>query len=301
MNLPSIRQLQYFLAVYELRHFAHAAERCHVTQSTLSSGIQELESLLDAQLFERSKRKVLPTAKGELLAKVAEEILSLTTLMVEQAKGSEKPLCGSLKLGVIPTIGPFLLPVVLPVVRDCFPELQLYLIEDQSARLLERLQSGDIDCAIFALPFDIGKMEAYSFWSESFWVAFPKEHPLSEGAAISSVELPDSELLLLEEGHCFRDHALSACHKTTLKASGAFQGTSLYTLIEMVAGGQGITLLPEMAIKSNSVQQSGVTLRELSEQGPHRDIAVIYRPNFYRKDDIKLLADTMQKALQTSR
>ena len=298
MNLPSIRQLQYFLAVYEQRHFAQAAERCFVTQSTLSSGIQELESLLDTQLFERSKRKVLPTAKGEQIVKIAQEILNLSTQLVEQAKGSDKPLSGPLKIGVIPTIGPFLLPMVLPSVREIFPDLQLYLIEDQSSRLLERLNSGDIDCAIFALPYDIGNMEYYPFWEESFWVALPKNHPLSGGAAIQSIDLPESELLLLEEGHCFRDHALSACQKPGLKTSGVFQGTSLYTLIEMVAGGQGITLLPEMAIKSNSVQQSGVSLRALSDKGPHREISIVYRPNFYRLDDIKLLAETMRSALQ---
>ncbi len=300
MNLPSIRQLQYFLAVYELRHFAQAAERCFVTQSTLSSGIQELESLLDTQLFERSKRKVLPTAKGEEIVKIAQEILNFSTQLVEQAKGSNEPLSGPLRIGVIPTIGPFLLPMVLPSVRQAFPSLQLYLIEDQSARLLERLSSGDIDCAILALPYDIGGMESYTFWRESFWVALPKNHPLSDGAAIQSIDLPESELLLLEEGHCFRDHALSACHKSSLKTSGVFQGTSLYTLIEMVAGGQGITLLPEMAIKSNSVKQSGVSLRALSEKGPHREISIIYRPKFYRMDDIKLLAETMKAALQKS-
>ena len=301
MSLPSMRQLQYFLAVYELRHFAQAAERCFVTQSTLSSGIQELEILLDTQLFERSKRKVIPTLKGEQLAKVAEQVLSLTAEMVEMAKGSDSPLAGPLKMGIIPTISPFLLPSVLPVVRKTYPLLELYLVEDQSAKLIERLQSGELDCAIFALPYDIGTMEFSKFWEECFWVALPEKHELSKGGAISSSDLPENELLLLEEGHCFRDHALSACHKPSLKNSSAFQGTSIYTLLEMVAGGQGITFLPEMAIKSKTFQQGGVSLRPLSEKGPHREIAVVYRSNFYRKDDIQLLAKTMGKIMETAK
>lgn len=297
MYLPSLKQLQYLLAVVELRHFGKAAERCFVTQSTLSTGILELETLLGIQLLERTKRKVAPTPLGLELAEKARQILQLSAELVETAKTEHAPLSGTLKLGVIPTIGPFLLPRVLPQIRERFPELQLYLIEDQTAKLIDRLDSGEIDCAILALPYDLGRMEYQIFLKETFWVAFPVGHPLSKGGPIPSVDLPADELLLLEEGHCLREHALSACHRSGLQRSAAFQGTSLYTLLEMVAGGQGITLLPEMAIKSGLVNQERIRLRPLAEKGPHREIGLVWRATYHRKKDLRLLAETMQQNL----
>lgn len=298
MFLPSIRQLQYLLAVVELRHFGQAAERCFVTQSTLSSGIQELESMLGAQLLERTNRKVMPTPLGLDLAETARKILELSAHMVEMAKQDKEPLTGPLKLGVIPTIGPFLLPKVLPSLRDSYPDLQLYLIEDQSARLIERLNTGELDCAILAFPYEIGSLESQVFWKERFWVAFPELHRLSEGGPIPSIDLPFDELLLLEEGHCMRDQALTVCHANDLKQRAAFQGTSLYTLLEMVAGGQGITFLPDMAIDTSIGKQVGIRLRPLAEQGPHREIGLVWRSTFHRQHEIKLLANLMGKLLK---
>ncbi|MBI3773391.1 MAG: hydrogen peroxide-inducible genes activator [Gammaproteobacteria bacterium] len=297
MYLPSLKQLQYLLAVVELRHFGKAAERCFVTQSTLSTGIQELETLLGIRLLERTKRKVAPTPLGLELADKARQILQLSAELVETAQTEHAPLSGVLKLGVIPTIGPFLLPRVLPQIRDRFSELQLYLIEDQTARLLQRLDNGELDCAIIALPYELGRLEHRVFLKETFWVAFPADHPLSAGGPIPSIDLPADELLLLEEGHCLRDHALSACHRSGLQRSTAFQGTSLYTLLEMVAGGQGITLLPEMAIKSGFVNQKRIRLRPLAEIGPHREIGLVWRATYHRKKDLCLLAETIQQIL----
>ena len=216
MYLPSIRQLQYFLAVVELRHFGQAAERCFVTQSTLSAGIQELENMLGVQLFERSKRKVMTTPFGLELADKARQIVDLATAMVEQAKGEQGALVGTLRLGVIPTVGPFLLPRVLPAIRERYPELKLQLVEDQSSRLIERLNEGRLDCAILALPYDIGGLEVERFWQEIFYVAFPADHKLSNGGPIASTKLPADEIMLLEEGHCMRDHAISSCHGALL-------------------------------------------------------------------------------------
>ncbi len=300
MNLPTIRQLQYLVAVIELRHFGKAAERCFVTQSTLSAGIQELEALFDAKLLERTKRKVIPTRLGMELLEKSRQLLKLSAEMVDIARSDARLLSGRLRLGVIPTISPFLLPQVLPGIREHFSALELFLLEDQTARLLERLATGDLDAAILALPYDIGALESEVFWEEDFWVAFPKNHRLSTGGSIASRLLPAGELLLLEEGHCFRDHALSVCQMQDLRYSAAFQGTSLYTLIQMVAGGQGITFIPEMAIDSEWMRQSSISFRPLSERGPHRQISLVWRPGFYRKQDLHLLAKSMGETLTAS-
>lgn len=297
MYLPSIRQMQYLLAVVELRHFGQAAQRCFVTQSTLSTGIQELESMLGVTLLERTKRKVLPTPLGLAMAEKARELLSLSAQMVALAQSEQAPLVGPLKLGVIPTIAPFLLPKVLPEVRQRFPELEVFLVEDQSARLLQRLDSGELDCAIFALPYALGKHEHQIFGSETFHVAFPQGHPLSQGGPISADELPAEQLLMLEEGHCFKDHALSACHLSGLRQQAVFQGTSLYTLIEMVVGGQGISFLPAMALDTHLAQQPGICLRALAEPGPHRELGLVWRATFHKKDDLGLLGRLMAELL----
>ncbi len=297
MNLPTLRQLQYLVAVIELRHFGKAAERCFVTQSTLSAGIQELETLLGAKLLERTKRKVIPTQLGLELLERSQQLLGVAAEMVDIAQSDGRPLSGRLRLGVIPTIGPFLLPRVLPGIRKRFSALKLYLLEDQTARLLERLATGDLDAAILALPYDIGNLESELFWEESFWVAFPENHRLSTGGSVTSKDLPADELMLLEEGHCFRDHVLTACRMQELGYSAAFQGTSLYTLIQMVAGGQGITFIPEMAIDSELIKQSNISFRPLSERGPHRQISLVWRPSFHRKQDLHLLAECMGEIL----
>ncbi|MES9958403.1 MAG: LysR substrate-binding domain-containing protein [Sedimenticola sp.] len=298
MNLPTLRQLKYLVAVVELRHFGQAAEHCFVTQSTLSAGIQELENLLGATLIERSKRKVLPTPLGIEIAGKAQQLLDLATEMTEMADSQGKPLSGTLRLGVIPTIGPYLLPKVLPGIRSGFPDLELQLVEDQSGRLLERLGRGTLDTAILAFPYPIGEMERSIFWEEKFLVALPSDHSLARRKRLATGELPREELLLLEEGHCMTDHALAACHLEGLKSNAAFQGTSLYTLLQMVAGGQGITFLPEMATRSELLPPEGIRLAALTEAGPHRQIGLVWRNTYYRKEDLLTLAEEMGRLLQ---
>jgi LysR family hydrogen peroxide-inducible transcriptional activator len=297
VNLPTLRQLQYLVAVVELRHFGQAASRCFVTQSTLSTGIQELENTLGSQLLERTKRKVIPTQLGRVLAQQAQHILGLTSELVEMAREGRQLLSGKLYLGVIPTIGPFLLPKVLPGIRERFPQLELMLVEDQSARLLDRLHSGELDTAILAMPYDIGNLQHLEFKDENFCVAFPRGHAMSQGGPVTATELPGNELLLLEEGHCLRDHALAACHLEGLRGSAAFQGTSLYTLIQMVVGGQGITFLPEMAVDTELMQQADISFRPLAEKGPHRQLSLVWRPSWHRKQELYLLADAMAELL----
>jgi len=297
MNLPTIRQLQYLVALVELKHFGKTAERCFVTQSTLSAGIQELEGLLGARLIERSKRKVLPTPLGIAIADKAIQLLGLAGEMVEMAHFGDTPLSGPLRLGVIPTIGPFLLPRVLPEIRASYPELELQIIEDQSERLLDRLEAGALDTAILAFPYPVRTLEQTIFWEENFLVALPKGHPLAGTKRLGTPSLPTSELLLLEEGHCLTDHALSACHLVGLKSSAAFQGTSLYTLIQMVAGGQGITFVPEMAVTPDLMALHEISLSPLAEPGPHRKIGLVWRKTFFRADDLRLLAERIKRIL----
>jgi LysR family hydrogen peroxide-inducible transcriptional activator len=298
MNLPSVRQLQYFVAVADSQHFGRAAEHCFVTQSTLSAGVQDLESLLGTPLFERSKRQVSLTPMGARLLEQARQILFLSRELVETAKSDGTPLSGALRLGVIPTIGPFLLPRVLPAIRHRYPQLELFLVEDQSARLIERLSAGDLDAAIIAFPFAMENLERELFWSENFLLALPEGHALAGQAQVSTSQLPREELMLLEEGHCLTDHALAVCHLDGLKSKAAFQGTSLYTLLQMVAGGQGMTFVPQMAVTTELLKSSEIALVALAEPGPHRQIGLVWRKTYHRKADLHLLASHMQALLE---
>lgn len=297
INLPSFKQLQYLVAVVEERHFGRAAERCFVTQSTLSSGIQELESLLGCQLLERSKRRVLPTAIGLEVCEQARRLLNSGREMVESAKRGGDPLSGPLRLGLIPTIGPFLLPRVLPGVRRQAPGLELQLREDQSDHLLKQLTEGDIDCALLAFPYPVGRLRQRVFWQEDFLLAIPAGHPLSDQDAVDVGAIPADQLLLLEQGHCLTDHAMSACNLQGVRASSAFQGSSLYTLLQMVAGGEGMTFVPEMAADSLKGLAGEVDLRRLQQPGPHRRIGLVWRPTA-DSGRFDLLCDALALQLQ---
>ena len=291
MNLPTLRQLQYLIAVIELKHFGHAAERCFVTQSTLSAGIQDLENLLGITLLERTNRKVLPTDIGIEIAQKAQAILSLTADLVDLAQSEKNPLSGRIRIGLIPTISPFLLPQVLPEVRKQLSLIDLVLIEDQSERLLDQLDAGTIDIAVLALPFNLRGFKHKTFLQEQFYVALPKQHPLIDQTSITAEQLPIDELLLLKEGHCLRDHALAACNLPANSQRTSVQGTSLYTLIEMVAGGSGITLVPEIALKSEIVSHSEISLKPLtnSTDKPMRELALIWRSSYRRHETLERL------------
>ena len=299
MNLPTLRQLQYLTAVVELKHFGHAAERCFVTQSTLSAGIQDLENLLSVTLLERTNRKVLPTAIGLEIAQQAQIILSLSADVVDLAQAEKNPLSGRIRIGLIPTISPFLLPKVLPTVRNNLPELELILIEDQSERLLDQLEAGSIDIAILALPFNLRGFKHKVFAQEQFWVALPKDHHLSKQKTIHAEQLPIDELLLLKEGHCLREHALSACNLPTSLQRTSVQGTSLYTLIEMVAGGSGITLVPEIALESEMINHADICLRPLESDNnkPMRELGMVWRSSYRRHETLNLLDQILRDAL----
>ncbi|PCJ32581.1 MAG: LysR family transcriptional regulator [Gammaproteobacteria bacterium] len=300
MNLPTLRQLHYLTTVIETMHFGQAAERCFVTQSTLSAGIQDLEELLGVRLLERTNRKVMATPLGLEISSRAQHILSLSADLVDTAKSESTPLTGRIRIGVIPSISPFLLPKALPIIRQKLVNLELILIEDQSERLLQQLGAGDIDVAILAFPFDIKAFKHKLFAEEQFWVALPKSHPLTEQKEIHAQQLPTSELLLLSEGHCLREHALSACDLPTTTQRVSVQGTSLYTLIEMVAGGLGITLIPQMALNSDMVSHAEISLRPLVNNSKQamRQLGLVWRPSYTRTETLQQLSHYFSQALQ---
>lgn len=287
--LPTLRQLRYLVALSEIRHFGRAAEACLVTQSTLSAGILELEGLLGVTLFERTRRRVLITPEGGELAERARRVLAEAEGLVETARQAKGTLQGPLALGVIPTIGPFLLPRLVPAVRERFPGLRLYLREDQTARLLAQLVAGDLDLLILAFPYDAPAIERYDFATDGFWLACPRGHAMAEGGRVAVTDIPEDELLLLEDGHCLRDHVLAACRLLGLHPSPRMQGTSLQTVLHMVAGGLGITLLPEMAVEAGMAAGLDVVVRPLEEGAGTRNIGLAWRSTSGRGQQFRAL------------
>lgn len=296
--LPTLRQLRYLVTVAETLHFGQAAEQCHVTQSTLSAGIADLEDLLGVVLLERkSRRKVLLTPLGVDLVRRARGILADAEALVDAAQAGGHPLAGDLRLGVIPTIGPYTLPRALPAVRRAYPDLRLFLREEQTARILDDLPAGRIDCGLLALPFDVGDLEIMELWREDVVVALPPGHPLAQTAGrLRSEDLARVDLLMLEDGHCLRGHALQACRLGAPEENEAFQATSLNTLVQMVANGLGVTLLPRSAVPVEVAAGSGVVVREIEGTEAARTAALIWRPGSPRVRDFRLLGEVLRCA-----
>ena len=294
---PTIRQLQYLLALMDERHFGRAADRCYVTQSTFSAGISELERLLGVTLFERTKRKVMPTPLAFDIAERARRVMLEAEAIVEVAKSQTEGLSGPLRLGLIPTIGPFLLPQVEAAIRDAFPALKLYLREDQTARLLDQLAVGELDALILAFPYDAPGTEHVLFGEDPMWLVCPPDHPLAQQSVISVDQVPREDLLLLEDGHCLRDHALAACHLALGARSGAVQGTSLYTLVQMVANGLGVTMVPQIAVDSPMFATCDVTFRPLSADSAPRYLGLTWRSTTAREAAFHDFAKVLERAL----
>ena len=246
--LPTIKQLQYLVALHEHGHFGRAAEACFVSQSTLSAGIRELESLLGVTLVERSRRVVRFTPLGNSVVDKAHRLLREAEEMSELVRAAGKPLSGELRMSVIPTIAPFLLPRILPRLRQERPQLKLFLREETSDHAVESLHHGRADCVLLALPFATGEVESETICHDQLFVAFPENDPRDPPAEIPAGMIDEGRLLLLEDGHCLRDHALAACNRPEMRASATMIGTSLHTLVQMVDNGLGLTMLPEMAI-----------------------------------------------------
>ncbi len=296
--LPTLRQLQYLVAVVDRCHFSRAAEACLVSQSTLSAGIQELEDLLGTPLLERTRRSVLPTPLGREIAERARALLKGAEDLVDMARSAEDPMAGPLHLGVIPTIGPFMIPRVMPGLRAAFPNLKLYLREDQTARLLARLNSGELDAALLALPYPMGDMESLDIAEDRFSVVFPPGHRLSTVKAAHPTDMAMEDLLLLEDGHCLRDHALAACALEGARRNTAFQGTSLHTLVQMAANGLGVTLLPQMALDSGILRGLDLEARPLDGDRPFRRISLVWRRTSGRKETFRCLGKVLKAEME---
>ncbi len=292
--LPTIKQLQYLVALHDHGHFKRAAEACYVTQSTLSAGLRELESLIGTTLVERTRRVVRFTALGEAIVDKARRVLREADELGAMVRAAGKPLSGELRMSVIPTIAPFLLPRMLAKLRQDRPDLKLYLREETSAAACESLNRGHVDCVLLALPYACGDVDSETLFADRFYLAFPKgEAPVGDPGP--DVIAPD-RLLLLEDGHCLKDHALSACNRPDLRANSAMLGTSLHTLVQMVDNGLGITLLPEMAIEAGILDHTSVEARPLVADHPSRDIALAWRKASPRAKEFTLLASLLRDA-----
>jgi LysR family hydrogen peroxide-inducible transcriptional activator len=296
-NQPSLRQLRHLVSLARHRHFGRAAKACHVTQSTLSASIKELEDLLQATLVDRTRRRVVVTPLGQTVVERAEEILRLTDELVEAAQGSREPLSGSLRLGVIPTVGPFLLPRCLPALRRRFPKLRLYLSEDLTERLLEQLRRGELDLALIALPYEAPDAESAELVEDPFSLVVPRDHPWAGLDRVDPDRLAQANLLLLRDGHCLREHALAACRLADRGQIDAFGATSLYTLVQMVENGLGATLLPKLAIDAGILRGTRLAVLPLGVEAPSRRVALLWRRGTARRGEFELLARSLREIL----
>lgn len=288
MKYPTIKQLRYFLALSDMGHFGRAADACFVSQSAFSSAISELESLLGTQLVDRTNRKVIVTAKGQDVAVQARLCLRDVEALVGMAKGDREPLTGELRLGVIPTIAPFLLPKALPTLRRQYPQLDLYLIEDQTQRVYERLMDGELDVIMLALPWDMRGVDTEKLFNDQFCLAYREGTDRVDPNNYRFNRLNADSILLLEDGHCLRDHALAACKIRNTQKVQPFAASSLLTLVEMVDADMGITFLPEMARGSALLRNTRVKLSKMKDDS-YRTIGLAWRKGSRRGDEFRLL------------
>lgn len=295
----TLRQLEFALAVAKYQHFKRAAEACNISQSALSLGIAELEKQLDVQIFERNNKQVLITPIGEEILERARRIFSEVNDLVTRTQTHQTPLAYPMTIGIIPTIAPFLLPKVLPLLRHTYPHFKLTVIEEQTERLLEKVRYGMIDTAVIALPYDTDGLHTFEFWAEDFLAVFSHDDSHARLASIDADTLLHANLMLLGEGHCLTDQALSVCHLDKNSLKSGFSEASLNTLIQMALSGMGTTLVPEMAIEQIRQQTTEVALVPLAERGtePHRKIAFVTRLNYARVDDVKLLGNVFAEGL----
>jgi len=295
----SLKQVIYILAVEKTLHFKKAAELCSVSQSALSTAITEMEKQLGFQVFERDNKKVLITPAGALCLEKAHSIKLQMDDLYQLGQALKAPLSYPMSIGTIPTIGPYLLPQVLPGVRHHYPDFQLQIIEEQSHVLVNQVRNGELDAAILALPFDIEGLLAFEFWQEDFYWVTHQDDPLSQQTEITSEELKQSHLMLLKDGHCLKEHALAACKLPSSETDASLASTSLNMLVQMVAGRMGTTLIPAMALEQLVSGNCELKAVHLNEPGPHRRIAFIIRPNYAGVKNIEVLMKIFRQQMNS--
>lgn len=291
----NLRDLQYLVALAETRHFGRAALRCHVSQPTLSAQLRKLEDYLGVALIERRPRQVALTAAGAAVIQRARRMLQDADDIRALAHASQDPLAGQLKVGLIPTLGPYLLPRVMPRLAQALPKLALLLHEYQTAPLIQRVLDGELDLAILALPADTKGLQTRSLFAEAFLVTLPEKHRLAARRRLKPADLAGEKLLLLEEGHCLREHALEVCSRAGAEEQG-FRATSLETLRQMVASGAGITLLPRLAAEGPFASARGLVVRPFAPPAPSRTIGAAWRRSNSRAAAIAAVCDIIVRA-----
>lgn len=292
---PTLKQLKYLCAVADRQHFGHAAKSCYVSQSTLSAGIQELEETLGVSLVERNNRNVLLTSLGQDVVDRGREILVEIEDLISMCESSGAPFSGKLRLGVIPTIAPFLLPRMLRALRETHPDFKLFIREDQSQPLVDSLHAGELDVLLLALPFPADNVDNMTLSVDPFVLACPLDHALSAKSTLHSSDLQGESLLLLEDGHCLREHALEACKLRDNQISVPYQATSLTTIVQMVANGIGITLLPKMAVDADITAGTELAVIPFGEVGVSREIGLMWRKKTPRQTEFRLLGEFIQQ------
>ncbi len=287
----TIRQLEYLTTLAELCSFNRAAAACHVSQPALSTQIRQLEDQLGVKLLERSQRMVLVTPAGEEIVRRAQILLNEANDLVEAAHSLGLPMSGTLKLGVIPTIAPYLLPRVLPQLRDCYPDLRLLLYEEKTDVLVRMLNEGRLDLALLALGVDLGNLDTMPLFDDPFLLAVPDGHHLATRDKVREADLLDEEVLLLEDGHCLRDQVWPVCESGGAHELGDFRASSLSTLTQMVSSRVGITLLPEMSLDVELGRSEQIVLRRFRQPEPFRTIGLAWRKSAPRKQDFHLIGE----------
>ena len=295
--LPSLQQLRFLCALAEQCHFGRAAEGCAVTQSTLSAGIKELEGRLGVTLFERSHRHVILTPLGEEIATRARRLLVDAEELVGFARNAQEMLSGPLRFGVIPTVGPYVLPSLLPHLGTALPNLRLYVREAPTAVLLDKLAGGELDILLVAIPYELGDVQTMEVAEDPIVVAMPRNHPLGRHNVVNREDLTREQLLLIEDGHCLRSHSLQACRIANPVRNEVFQATSLRTLIQMVAAELGITLMPRIAVASELASNRNVVIRSLSPENPFRTLVLAWRPTSSRGAEFRMFGNLVRECL----
>ena len=298
MHLPTLRQLEYFTGIVDHGSFRAAAEACFVTQPALSSQIQQLEKTLGVRLFERDGRKVRLSLAGSRLLPRARLTLETATDLVTEAHAQGEPLAGPLRLGVIPTVAPYLLPALAPEAHRRYPELRLLLHEGQTHDLVEQLHDHQLDLLLLALDVELDGAEEHFLFEDPFVLAVPQGHPLAKRKTVHRSDLDGLDLLLLEDGHCLREHAFAACSIEPSQEIDDFRATSMNTLVHMVASGIGATLLPQMAVQNQRGEFPGIMMIPFEEPQPARRIGLVWRQSSPRKEEFHLMAELLMRVFQ---